>query len=490
MFEAAEVGNRLSKTDYKRQAPKLRTALLQAQRALAGSDFSLVLVIGGEAGAGKTELANLLLEWLDARGVAVQAWGKPTDEERQRPFFWRFWRILPPKRKAAILLTSWYSDPIADRVFKKIGQAGLDQRLDQVADFERMLVAEGVLLVKLWLHISKSEQRRRFKRLESDPRTRWRVTKRDWRSHKRYDRFREVCERSLMKTSTGEAPWLVVDAADRRYRDFTAARIVLDALQRRQKESRGAAKPAPKPDLPRPKANNVIRRLDLGLKLDERSFDQKLEKLQNRIGTLTRFLRKKGRCLTLAFEGPDAAGKGGAIRRLTQAMDARLFSVDSVAAPSDEEKARPYLWRFWRNLPRTGKVTLYDRSWYGRVLVERVEGFALPQQWRRAYAEINAFEGQMAESGIIVRKFWIAISADEQLRRFKDRQGTPYKQYKITPEDWRNRAKWDAYEAAACEMIERTSTEHAPWIMVEGNDKRWARIKILKSVAEALESAL
>ena len=490
MFETAEVGNHLEKADYKRQEPKLRTALLEAQRALAGSDFSLALLIGGVEGAGKTEFTNQLLEWLDARGVAVHAWGKPTDEERERPFFWRFWRILPPKRKAAILLTSWYSNPIIDRVCKKTGQAELDQRLDQIVDFERMLAAERVLLVKLWFHISKSEQRRRFKNLEAEPETRWRVTKQDWRFHKRYDKFREVCEHSLMKTSTGDAPWHIVEATDRRYRNLTATRNILDALRQRLEQSRSAGKPEHKADHSKPRANSVIRKLDLGLKLDADAFDKKLEKLQNRIGTMTRCLRKKGRSLTLAFEGPDAAGKGGAIRRLTQAMDARLFRVDSVAAPSDEERARPYLWRFWRDLPRVGRVALYDRTWYGRVLVERVEGFALPQEWRRAYAEINAFEEQMAESGIIVRKFWIALSADEQLRRFKDRQVTPYKQYKITEEDWRNRAKWDAYEAAACEMIERTSTEHAPWVLVEGNDKRWARIKILQSVADALESEL
>jgi polyphosphate:AMP phosphotransferase len=490
MFETAEVGNTLQKADYKRQEPKLRTALLEAQRALAGSDFSLVLIIGGVEGAGKTEYTNRLLEWLDARGVAVYAWGKPTDEERERPFFWRFWRILPPKRKAAVLLTSWYSEPVVDRVLKQTGQAELDQRLDQILEFERMLADEGVLLVKLWLHIPRCEQKRRFEKLESDMDARWRVTKKDWKFHKRYDRFREVCEHALMKTSTGSAPWHIVEATDRRYRDLTATRIILDALQRRLDESSAAAKPEHKPDHPKPKANNVIRRLDLGLKLDERSFDKKLEKLQNRLGTLSRCLRKKGRSLILAFEGPDAAGKGGTIRRLTQAMDARLYRVDSVAAPTDEEKARPYLWRFWRDLPRVGRVTLYDRTWYGRVLVERVEGFALPAEWRRAYSEINEFEDQLAESGVIVRKFWIAISSDEQLRRFKDRQGTPYKQYKITEEDWRNRAKWDAYEAAACEMIERTSTEHAPWVLVEGNDKRWARVKVLQSVVDALQDEL
>ena len=488
MFETAETGHALAKALYKKQEPRLRTALLEAQRGLAGADFSLVVIIGGVEGAGKTEFTNQLLAWLDARGIAVHAGGRPTDEERERPYFWRFWLRLPPKRKASLLLSSWYSEPIVDRVFKRLGQADLDQRLDQVVEFERMLAAEKVLLVKLWFHISRSEQRRRFEKLESDTDTRWRVTRQDWKFHKRYDRFREVCEHALMKTSTGEAPWHIVEATDRRYRNLTAARIICGALERRLKDSRPA--PRSSPDLPKPGAGNIIRKLDLSRKLDAETFARKLEKLQNRLGTLTRRLRRKGRSLTLVFEGPDAAGKGGAIRRLTQTMDARLFRVDSVAAPTDEEKARPYLWRFWRDLPRVGRVAVYDRSWYGRVLVERVEGFAAAEEWRRAYAEINAFEEQQAEAGVILRKFWIAISPQEQLRRFQERQVTPYKQYKITEEDWRNRAKWDAYEAAACDMIERTSTEAAPWVLVEGEDKRWARIKILQSVVAALEGAL
>ncbi|MFA6003169.1 MAG: polyphosphate:AMP phosphotransferase [Elusimicrobiota bacterium] len=488
MFETAEVGNKTEKAEYKRQEPKLRTALLEAQRGLAGSDFSVVLLIGGVEGAGKTEFANQLLEWLDARGIAVHAWGEPTDEERERPFFWKFWRVLPAKRKAAFLMTSWYSEPIIDRVFKAASPAQFDQRLDQVIGFESMLAKEGVLLIKLWFHLSKAEQKRRFSELEKDPDTRWRVTKQDWKFHRRYDRFRKVCGHALMKTSTGEAPWYVVEAADRRYRNLTAGRLILDALQRKLKDQ--TARSPGSPDRSRPKPNNVIRRLDLRRSLDAAKFERRLEKLQGRLGALTRKLHKAGRSLTLVLEGPDAAGKGGAIRRLTGAMDARLYRVNSVAAPTDEEKARPYLWRFWRDLPRVGRVTIYDRSWYGRVLVERVEGFAGQEQWQRAYSEINSFESQLAEFGTIVLKFWIAISAAEQLRRFQDRQKTPYKQYKITDEDWRNRAQWGAYEAAACEMVERTSTEYAPWILVEGNDKRWARIQLLQSVTDALERSL
>jgi len=353
-----------------------------------------------------------------------------------------------------------------------------------------MLVQERVIVVKLWLHISKKEQGARLKALEKDPRTRWRVTAMDWKFHKRYDRFRKVCERALRKTSTAEAPWRVVEATDRRYRDATAGRIILEAMRRRLAEAGRNANGAPKPDRPKPKPNNVIRRLDLSRSLTKEKFEAELEPLQQTLGRLTRKLRKKGRSLILAFEGPDAAGKGGAIRRLTEAMDARLYRVDPVSAPSDEERAHPYLWRFWRELPGVGRVTIYDRTWYGRVLVERVEGFARPEEWGRAFAEINAFEEQLDEFGTILLKFWIAISPEEQLRRFKSRRATPYKQYKITEEDWRNRDKWNAYEAAACEMIERTSTDCAPWTLVEGEDKRWARVKILKTIVERLEREL
>ncbi|HEV8322074.1 MAG TPA: polyphosphate:AMP phosphotransferase, partial [Myxococcota bacterium] len=252
-----------------------------------------------------------------------------------------------------------------------------------------------------------------------------------------------------------------------------------------------AARAARADELPaRAGAANVLRRLDLRVALSPEAYEKKLLRLQGRLNRLTRRLYEEQRSVILVFEGPDAAGKGGAIRRLIQAMDARSYQVISIAAPTDEERAHPYLWRFWRHLPRLGRVTIYDRSWYGRVLVERVESFCAPADWRRAYAEINAFEEQLSEFGIVVAKFWLAVSPEEQLRRFRDRQTTPYKQYKITEEDWRNRAKWDAYEAAACEMVEKTSTAYAPWALVEANDKSWARVKVLREVVRRLEGAL
>lgn len=488
MFESAEIGSYLKRSAYKREVESLRTRLLDTQQQLAKSKFSLIVVIGGVEGSGKTEFANRLLTWIDARGVRTVAFWKQTEEEREHPSFWRFWSALPAAGRTALFLNSWYSEPIVNRVFKKLDDAELNEQLDRIVEFERMLSQESVILVKLWFHIPKKEQGARLKALEKDPETRWRVTATDWKFHHKYSKFRKTCERALRKTSIADAPWQIVEATDRRYRDVTAAKIVLDAMSRR------LSQPSPEetrtPNRPKPKADNILRGLDLSLSLEKKKFEKELERLQEKLGRLTRKLRKKRRSLILAFEGPDAAGKGGAIRRLTEAMDARVYRVDSVSAPTDEERSHPYLWRFWRVLPGVGFVTIYDRTWYGRVLVERIEGFARPEEWKRAYSEINGFEDQLAEFGTIVLKFWIEISPDEQLKRFKSRRATPYKQYKLTEEDWRNREKWDAYEAAACEMIERTSTDRAPWTLVEGNDKRWARIKVLRTITDRLEREL
>jgi polyphosphate kinase 2 (PPK2 family) len=266
-------------------------------------------------------------------------------------------------------------------------------------------------------------------------------------------------------------------------------KILTESIKQRLREP-APRKPARVTQLRAEPGKTLLSELDLTLSIDKKRYEDKLPAVQARLNTLVRKLGKKRRSLILVFEGPDAAGKGGAIRRVTQAMDAGSYDVTSIAAPTDEERARPYLWRFWRALPRAGKVTIYDRSWYGRVLVERIEGFCAPEDWQRAYSEINAFEEQLHEAGAVILKFWLHISQDEQLRRFKDRQLTPYKQYKITEEDWRNREKWDAYLQAACEMFEKTGTQLAPWRIVEANDKLHARLKVMRSLNEALEEAL
>jgi len=490
MFETAEIGNKVDKASFNREAPKIRESLLDVQRRLAGSGLSVIVHIGGVEGAGKSETVNLLLEWMDARGIQVNAIAEPSDEERERPPMWRFWRLLPPKGRIGIFLGSWYTAPIVQRAFGRIDDASFEQALDRIVELETMLVREDTLLLKFWMHVSKQVQKDRLKKLESDPKTSWRVTKQDWKFFKRYDRFRSVSEHALRKTGTAQAPWHIVEASDPRYRFLTVTKTLLASLEERL-AAMGARKPRrARPSLPKPAKVNVINRLDLDKSLSKKEYEKRLPRLQGDLARLTRHLYEQRKSLLLVFEGPDAAGKGGTIRRLTAPMDARLYQVISVAAPSDEERSHPYLWRFWRHLPRLGKVTIYDRSWYGRVLVERVEGFCAPEDWRRAYSEITAFEAQLTDFGILLIKFWLAIGPKEQLRRFKDRETTPYKQYKITEEDWRNRAKWDAYEGAACEMIEKTSTEASPWVIVEANEKSHARIKVLKTVCKTLEKAL
>lgn len=489
MFETAEIGNAIDKETYKREAPKVREALLSAQRELPNSNFRVVIIIGGVETSGRSELVNLLLEWMDARGIETHAVREPTDEERERPLMWRFWRQLPRVGRMGIFFGGWYVPAIIDQLYAGRGPAEFHEAVDRIVALERMLVSENTLLLKFWLHVSRAEQKERLKRLENDRHQSWRVTKRDWEHHKRYDEFRSVYDRLLSRTSTAEAPWTVVEATDARYRNVTVARAILESIWQRlaQPPQKELAKPAL--DL-KPAPVNIIKRLDLSQKLDKDDYEKKLAKYQSKLGQLSRRLYECKHSMTLVFEGPDAAGKGGAIRRLTSVLDARSYQHIAIAAPTDEEAAQPYLWRFWRNLPRLGTITIYDRSWYGRVLVERVEGFCAPTDWKRAFAEINAFEEQLSQFGTLVLKFWLAISPEEQLRRFAERQETPYKLYKITAEDWRNRDRWDAYEAAACDMIEKTNTERAPWCLIEAEDKNWARIEVLKRVVRAIETAL
>lgn len=490
MFETAEVGNSINKADFEKALPGLRASLLEAQGQLAASKCAVVVLLGGVEGAGKAEAVNHLLEWVDARGVQTFVLGDPTDEERERPPMWRFWRTLPPKGRMGIYIGTWYTEPIVDRAFGRIGDGRFNLAMDHNIAFEGMLVREGVILVKIWLHVKENALRKRLKKIAADPRKSWRVNERDWKYIKKYDDFRAVAETAIRRTSIGIAPWHVVEAADPRYRDLTVARIVAQAIKERLAQEAAATPAKRAPDMPKPARVNILRNLDLSQKLSPKEYDRRLAAAQGRINVLTRKLYEKQRSLILVFEGPDAAGKGGAIRRLTASMDARNYQHVAVAAPTDEERAHPYLWRFWRALPRRGRVTIYDRSWYGRVLVERIEGFCTREEWSRAFVEINLFEEDLTNFGTIVLKFWLAISAKEQLRRFKERQVTPYKQYKITEEDWRNRAKWEAYEAAAVEMIDKTSCRNAPWILVEAEDKNWARIRVLETVVAHLKKAV
>jgi AMP-polyphosphate phosphotransferase len=493
MFEAAELGHKTSKREYARQLPGLRAQLLEAQQALKEKGVPVVVVVAGLDGAGKGDVVNRLSEWLDPRGLDTHTFWHPTDEERERPPWWRFWRVLPPRGRIAILFGGWYGDLLLQRAEGEIKGKVLDRELDRIAAFEQMLAADGSLLVKLWFHLSKKGQRQRLKNLEASSPTHWRLLPNDWKHHEHYDRFAKTAERILRRTSTGPCPWHVIEAIDDRYRDLTAGRVLLEAF--RHATNGAAVWPAPSPPPPEPKVQSessltILHHVDLTRRLGDAEYARSIGKLQRKLSRLVWMAHDRKRSVVLVFEGWDAAGKGSSIRRLTEAMDARLCRIIPIAAPTDEEKAHHYLWRFWRHLPRAGRVTIFDRSWYGRVLVERVEGFAREEEWRRAYHEINDFEEQLAGHGIVPLKFWVHISSEEQLRRFKERERIAHKRYKITAEDWRNRKQWRAYEAAVNDMVANTSTEFAPWTLVAGNDKKFARIQILKAVCRRLEEAL
>ncbi|MEZ4294278.1 MAG: polyphosphate:AMP phosphotransferase [Polyangiaceae bacterium] len=492
MFESAELGHKIPKERFAEEEPRVREALLDAQFELAkAARFPVILLIGGVDGAGKGEVLNLLNAWMDPRHIHTFAHDAPTDEESERPPMWRFWRALPPKGKVGIFMGSWYTSPIVRRVYGETRDGALGRSVEQILHFEQMLANEGALLIKLWFHLSKRAQKERLTDLASSPRTRWRVSETDWKHFALYDKFRKVSERVLRDTSTAFAPWHVIDGTDRRYRTLTAARHVLDAIRARLD---APAEPAPvvkAAPLATPLDGlDVLRALDLTKTLDDPTYEKQLDAATRELTLLTRDDRFRRTGVVLVFEGADAAGKGGAVRRITGALDARLYRVVPIAAPTEEERAQPYLWRFWRHIPRRGKLTLFDRSWYGRVLVERVEGFCTESDYMRAYGEINDFEEQLAAHGLVVVKLWLQISKEEQLRRFQEREATGFKRFKITPEDWRNRDKWDAYQRAVCDMIDRTSTDSAPWTLVEANDKRHARVKILRTVVDRVKAAV
>jgi polyphosphate:AMP phosphotransferase len=491
MLEAAEVGNAVSKQDYEARVPQLRVDLLNAQFDLREAPFPVMIVVVGDDQAGCNEIVNLLHEWMDARHLHTHVLRPPSDEERERPALWRMWRRLPRRGELALFAGGWMLAGIGERLRGEIDDAEVERRFEHVERFERALVDDGVLLLKFYLHLPRKELRRRLEKAKKRPDVHWRVDARDWLLDEHWKKAMPLVERTLRRTSLPESPWHLVESSDRRYRNLTVASTILAALQARLAAT---ASPAPLPDVPSlpdldPGAS-VLGSVDLSATLPEEAYEKSLAKLQPRLRELSVRARDAGMSSVLVFEGWDAAGKGGAIRRLTAAMDASDYRLVSIAAPSEEEKAHHYLWRFWRHMPPPGTMLIFDRSWYGRVLVERVEGFAREHEWKRAYGEIVDFEEQLAEHGIPVLKFWLHLDPEEQARRFAAREGTPYKKYKITGEDYRNREKWDPYVAALDEAVARTSTEFAPWHLVAASDKRHARSEVLRITCDTLKRAL
>ena len=482
---------KVKKKVFKSLEPELRRELVALQQKLRQAKIPVMVVFAGVDTAGKHEMVNRLIAWMDPRWVITQAYSKPHEAEQQRPEFWRFWRDLPRNGQIGLYLSAWYSNPLLSRVKRQTSRNEFEKQLKEIQAFERTLTENGVLLLKVWMHLNKKCQRERLEALAASPETEWKIKPGAWENWGLYDRFAKASEKIIASSQDGAAPWLIVDGRHQYARELAVAHAFRDAIGKRLKsKNKTNALTKDAWDKKMQPYRGTLSRLKLNQSLETEEYKAERKRLQSRLVRLQHQAQVAGISTVLVFEGQDAAGKGGAIRRLVQGLDAQRYQVIPIAAPNDEELAHHYLWRFWRHLPRGGRVTIFDRSWYGRVLVERVEGFADDAAWQRAYQEINEFENQLVNRGTALCKFWIQIDKDEQLERFQARQRIPYKNWKITDEDWRNRERWDDYIDAVEDMVALTQNLQAPWVLVEGNDKSFARIKVLKTVCQQLEAAI
>ena len=491
MLEVCEVGNKISREAYEAAIPDLRLGLINAQYDLGNATFPLIIWIAGDDRLAANELVNRLNEWMDSRFADTRVFADPTDEEYQRPHLWRLWRSLPPKGRAAFFVGGLMRAAI-QRADDEISEPEFSIWLRHIANMQNELVADGALILKFFLHTPIKEQKKKLKKAEKDPHAGWHVDRRDWAAIDTLGPVLPIAERILRETSAPGAPWTIVESTDSRYRDLTVARTILAALTARldEKEAKGGPSVAETVFGDFDSQANVLSGVDLTQTLSKEEYREQLADEQSKLKKLSLEARERGISTVLAFEGWDAAGKGGVIRRVTGALEAGDYRVIPVAAPTEDERKYHYLWRFWRDLPPAGKVVIFDRTWYGRVLVERLEGFATPAEWQRAFDEINDFEAQMVEHGYFVAKFWLHISSEEQLSRFKAREDTPYKKHKITEEDYRNRERWNEYVKAVDQKILRTTSEGARWNVIPANDKRFARVATLKAINKGLARTL
>ena len=487
MLETVMLDAALGKKEYAQTMELLDARLGELQRELRDASIPVLVVFEGWDAAGKGSTIGRLVQAIDPRGYKVHHVVTPSALERLYPPMHRFWRMIPEHGNIAIYNHSWYHQVINEPLEEEdVAEGSLAATYERIRVFERQLCDDGAVVVKFFLHISKKEQAHRFKELSKDAAYSWKVGKAEKRRHKQYDVYAGLIEDMLRETSMPHASWTLVSATDERFRNVQVAeRLIATFEQALNRPPRMVS-----PPVSAPRRVGVLDSVDLSLTVSKEDYRKELPQLQSELRRLQHIAYMQRKMVVLLFEGWDAGGKGGAIRRMIASLDPRGYEVIPVAAPEGEEKRKHHLWRFWRALRKSGHFTIYDRRWYGRVMVERVEGFALPEAWMRAYREINEFEAELVEYGAVVCKFWMHISKEEQLARFEARQGTPGKEWKITEEDWRNREKWDAYRDAITDMIEKTSTVHAPWTIVEGNDKKDARLKVLKTVIDRLSAGL
>ena len=508
MLEKVDLTMKMEKSEYKAKMTALKLQMGKLQRQCKEMGLPIMIVFEGFDAAGKGMQIGKLIQSLDPRGFEVFTVKEETKEEAMHPFLWRFWTKTPPRGRMAVYDGSWYFKVLSDRFEKKMRESEIENCYRSICSFEKQITEDGTLLIKLFLDIDQKEQKKRFDKLMESKDTAWRVTKADLKKNEKYDQYQDMIEEMLQRTDTEYAPWTIVEATDRRYATVKIYTVITQMLtagidNRRREIARETAAEVIREAEKEASENrslmdgatkgfqeSVLAKVDLSLCCDRKTYRKKLKEYQKKIEKLHGELYQKRIPVVIGFEGWDAAGKGGAIKRLTEKMDARGYVVNPTAAPNDLEKAHHYLWRFWKNMPKDGHIAIFDRTWYGRVMVERIEGFCTQEEWKRAYKEINDMEKDLADAGAVVLKFWMQIDKKEQEKRFRQRQENPEKQWKITEEDWRNREKWEQYEEAVNEMLIRTSTEYAPWIVVEGNDKYYARLKVLETVIDALEKRI
>ena len=476
--------------ELKQRLKAAEEKLSQQQMKLKEKRLPVLVLIEGWGAAGKGSAIGQIIKNIDPRFFKVFSMpSTPTEEERRRPFLYRFFEKIPEAGKFTFLDSGWMDQIMKERLDGKLDDKAYAQRVDSVKRFERGLTDNGYLVLKFFFHISKKEQENRIEALLSEKDTAWRVSEGDLRQNRHYDKCLEAFDRYLDDTNTPSAPWYIVNSKSKKFAELQVMETLCMGIETAL-HNESLAVPLLQnafPLIKMPKLRDVPLE---GKTLDEEEYKKELKELQAKLGQLHNRLYRKRVPVIIAYEGWDAAGKGGNIKRLTGALDPRGFEVHPIASPEPHEKARHYLWRFWTRLPKDGHIAIFDRTWYGRVMVERLEGFCSENDWQRAYYEMNEFEQELHNWGAVILKFWVQIDKDTQLARFTERQNTPSKQWKITDEDWRNREKWDLYEQAVDEMLQKTSTTYAPWHILESVDKKYARIKALHIVIDALEKAL
>lgn len=465
-----------------------REALNACQMKIKEAGLPVMVIFEGWGAAGKGSVLGRVIKSIDPRFFKVQTYAAPTAEEKRYPFLYRYIRDIPEKGKFTFYDTYWMEEITDARLDGSMSDAEYEERIDSINRTERTLVDNGYLVMKFFFQIGKKEQKRRLDELLDNKDTKWRVDKSDLYENKHYDESIKVYDKYLKDTNSPTAPWYIIDAKDKKFAELQVLEFLNSGIETALKNK----------DLAVPILQNTyklkktpkLKDIELkGKTLTEEEYDKRLDELQDELRQLHYKLYRKKIPVIIAYEGWDAAGKGGNIKRITGALDPRGFEVLPIASPEPHEKARHFLWRFWTRLPKTGHIAIFDRTWYGRVMVERIEGFCSENDWQRAYNEINEFEKELTDWGAVVIKFWVQIDKRTQLKRFKERQATPEKQWKITDEDWRNREKWNQYEGAIDEMIQKTSTEFAPWYILESVDKKYARIKALEIVIDRIKKA-